>query len=577
MKVLFFAPHAGVWAHAFPEALVGEALRASGADIRYVSCDGAFSSFCVTMAAHGVAQESSVEDKERVCAQCRHNRDWIRRGFAFDGCDFDSVLDGADEARIEALLDAAPRRDLTRFEVDGVPIGRLAVYEYLIQKKKTQAAFSDEEWAGFRPRLGNALRSLFAAQRILDREKPDRVLIYNTLYSVNAAWRAAAEQRGIAVYFLHGGPNLERRLQTLMIGRDTTLGWYARALEAWARHRDVPCNRAELAQVTDHFRQLFRGTSVFAYSAAKSSSAEDLRSRFAVRREQKLCVASLSSYDEYVAARMAGELPDESTLLFPTQLDWVRALVEWFRARPDLFLLIRVHPREFPNKREGVKSEHAQLLEQELSSLPDNVRVNWPADRLSIYAIAEEADVFLNAWSSAGKEMALLGLPVVVYCPSLLLYPGDLNLVGDTRERYFAAIDEALREGWSFERIRRAYRWCVLEQVRAVVDIGDGFDISEAPAERFWERARNALFAVPGLRQARDLARRPKMLREQQRIADLILGGATSLLELPPASVDEAEETAALRDELRRLIDALYPPGVARGPLHVRLKACAER
>ena len=134
------------------------------------------------------------------------------------------------------------------------------------------------------------------------------------------------------------------------------------------------------------------------------------------------------------------------------------------------------------------------MLERELSNLPANVRVNWPSDQLSLYAIAEHADVFLNAWSSAGKEMALLGLPVVVYCPAMLLYPADLNYVGVTRDSYFDAIETALREGWSFQRVRRAYRWCVLEYVRAVADIGDGFDFSEAQPSTAWRRARNLLF-----------------------------------------------------------------------------------
>jgi len=557
-RVLFFAPHAGIWIHAFPEALVARAVKAAGGEVVYVTCGGAFSSFCVTMAAHGVSADSPTRDKEKVCRACRRNRDVLRVAFGFRSYDFESVLEPRDEDRIRELLASARRDDIASFVVDGIRVGQAALYEYLIQTKRAQGELDEDEWTRFLPRLANVLRSLLAAQRVIERERPTRVIAYNTLYSVNAMWRAVAEQRGIPVYVLHAGPNFAYRLRTMIIGRDSTTRAMYRLVDAWPQHRDVPANAEELDTVTDHFCEVLAGQNVFAYSAPKSHA--DWRPRFGIRPDQKLLVAAMSSYDEYVAARAIGEQPDESNLLFPTQIDWIRALVAWVRDQPDRFLLLRVHPREFPNKREGVKSQHAQMLERELVDLPPNVRVNWPADELSLYDIAEYADVFLNAWSSAGKEMAMLGRPVVVYCPSLLMYSADINYVGETRETYFAAIEDALRKGWSFEHIRGAYRWCAVEYVRAIADIGDGFDFSERRATTFAGRARNALLALPMVRQAHDVLRRPRMLAQQARMAEVILAGKSSLLDVPaqrtPAS--EADETAAIRRQVARLVRVLY-------------------
>jgi hypothetical protein len=49
--------------------------------------------------------------------------------------------------------------------------------------------------------------------------------------------------------------------------------------------------------------------------------------------------------------------------------------------------------------------------------------------------------------------------PVVVYEDQLLAYPTDLNLLEKTRTEYFAKIKEALSQGWSFEKMRMAFRW----------------------------------------------------------------------------------------------------------------------
>jgi len=41
-----------------------------------------------------------------------------------------------------------------------------------------------------------------------------------------------------------------------------------------------------------------------------------------------------------------------------------------------------------------------------------------------------------------------LGRPVVVYCPSLLMYAPEINMVGETLAAYFAAIEASLGEPW---------------------------------------------------------------------------------------------------------------------------------
>ena len=63
-----------------------------------------------------------------------------------------------------------------------------------------------------------------------------------------------------------------------------------------------------------------------------------------------------------------------------------------------------------------------------LTGLPGNVRVNWPTDGVSLFDLANVTDVFANGWSSAGKEMAWLGLPVVLYSDDVYAVPIRLEL-----------------------------------------------------------------------------------------------------------------------------------------------------
>ena len=96
--------------------------------------------------------------------------------------------------------------------------------------------------------------------------------------------------------------------------------------------------------------------------------------------------------------------------------------------------------------------------------------------------------MFLNSWSSTGKDMALLGIPTVIYSDEILLYPTELNYFGDTLESYFSAIERALRDGWSAEKVRRSYRWAAYEFSRSTIDIGDSFHEIEMPKRSLLEK-----------------------------------------------------------------------------------------
>ena len=319
---------------------------------------------------------------------------------------------------------------------------------------------------------------------------------------------------------------------------------------------------------------------MFVYSSQKGSDPFRVRERFAIPASARILVATLGSYDEEFAAESVGARVHERPLLFPMQSDWIRALCEFMAGRSDLFLIVRVHPREFPNRREQVQSQHGTLLMEALANLPANVKINWPDDRISLYDLAEEADVFLNSWSSVGKEMSLLGRPVVTYAPELLFYPPELNYSATTRAEYFAQIECALGDGWSAEHIRRTYRWLALEYGYGLVDIGDGYTMreNERPSTplRAWNRVRRKV--DPLYVEKRDCARRPAQLAAASSIARLIEGGQETILDtLGDEDVERvslAEEDQILRKEISRLMPHLYPTAAKPLPqtLHARLR-----
>lgn len=561
LKVIFFAPHAALWVHAFPEALVAETLAQSGHEVVYVTCGTAFRKYCIPISAAGVPFGASDERKAEVCQRCTRSKNLLKRHFGFAGYDFETRLEVSDNVAIDAIIASTTRLNYLDIKIEGVPVGRYALYELLLNHKKQQLLFSDAEWGEYLQTLENSLKAIFSAKRIFAQEKPDRIVSYNSLYSVNHVVSALAERYGIPSYFLHAGGHLVRRLETLLIGRKDGVQFYSHLLNYWPTVKNDSCAPNLLASVTDHVLELLRGKSGLVYSAPRANNAAELRGRWGIRREVKILVATMSSPDERFAAETIGVMAGSRARLFGTQIAWIKKLLEYVAARPNLFLILRVHPREFPNKREVVKSEHATMLQAELSHLPENAVVNWPEDRVSLYDLADVADVFLNAWSAAGKEMSLLGLPVVAYAGDLLAYPADLNYVASSEADYFEKIALALQEGWSIERLRMAYRWCALEYERATFDIAASFPQKAKTVplrDWFYKFLRRINYHFP---QHFDCLLKARVLKDRQAINDtFVLALDTPLVLLAASNVTTPNdaETQALRSEVGRLLEGLY-------------------
>src|SRR5665213_3843096 len=98
---MFFAPHAGIWYHAFPEALVAEALTRGGHEVLYVTCGRVLDEFCVTMAANGLTNASDETSKQEVCVRCSHNEKLLRGEFGFSGPRLSDLVDADSEKAVE--------------------------------------------------------------------------------------------------------------------------------------------------------------------------------------------------------------------------------------------------------------------------------------------------------------------------------------------------------------------------------------------------------------------------------------------------------------------------------------------
>jgi hypothetical protein len=483
--VLFFAPDAWVVPHFVSHLLVARTLKELGHRVLVVRCYRHLLPRCIAVEGAALPVSAPAADKARLCADCaRHSLEMVD-AYGLDIVDLEDIVDDGMRARLRGVMAALPE-DLKAFSLGGVPVGQFANADLSRMLKINDPARGDAATREHvRQYIETAVLSYLAGERLCERFNVRRFVYFND-YAMTLAARAVAEHKGIPTTHLShvGILNNDRRRVVMLTGYAPLEG--VRRLKTWPTWRDLalPAERVRLVSEDSFLR--FAGSGFTIYSPAWTSASETLFERLALDRSRRLLVAYTSSEDEIRAVRFY-----ESALgveifpggsVFADQFDWLEALSAHVEASDDLQLVIRVHPREAPNRRENRTSENLRELQRRFSGSYRHVRVVWPADPVSSYDLAEIADLALIALSSIGLELVRLGVPVLASLPHMAETPDGIFVAWDnTREGYFAALRRALAGPPEFAPIAAAFRWINARFIEYAVDLGDVIPANDYP------------------------------------------------------------------------------------------------
>ena len=90
--------------------------------------------------------------------------------------------------------------------------------------------------------------------------------------------------------------------------------------------------------------------------------------------------------------------------------EWISRTVQYFAGRPDVQLVIRVHPGEVLVHGQSM----AAVVKEVFPHLPEHIRLIGPKEQVNTYDLIEVADLGLVYTTTVGLEMAMSGVPVIV-------------------------------------------------------------------------------------------------------------------------------------------------------------------
>ena len=439
----------GSYAHAVTlESALAAALTFRGAEVHALLCDGAMTACaeCEASLYPDVARFVEHGPARDLCRDCQWPAERVYAQLGLTLHRYSDWLTAADRAQARQMAAAVPGDQIESFTLDGLEIGEHAHAGALRFFASGSLEEEPHAEAVLRRYLESALLTAFATRRLLRTVGFSSAVFTHGIYVPWGIVGAVARQERVPVSTW----NVAYRKRRFIFSHDDT---YHHTLlteprEHWEGIELSTAQDRELTQYLSSRREGLFDWIVF-HRPTKQDAAEI--GRRAGLDPAKPIVGLLTN----VAWDAQLHYPANA---FPNMLEWLVQTCEYFARRPDLQLLIRVHPAEisgFPPSRQPILAE----LKKRLPRLAPNIVVVPPESGMSTYTLMSLCNAAIIYGTKMGVELTSIGIPVIVAGEAWIRGKG-LTHDASTPEEYFRILQRLPFAGrLSAEQLTRARRY----------------------------------------------------------------------------------------------------------------------
>lgn len=433
---------------AIVESTLAVALTLRGAQVHILLCDELLPACIQAMLQFLPSQAEFAEHgpQQRLCAQCFPPGYEMYRSLGLPIHRYSDFVSLHDRRSASSLAARIPLSEIDSYKLDGLAVGEHAMAGAL--RFFASGNLKDE------PDAEPILRRYFEASLIttqvtnclLDSRRFTAACFHHGIYVPQGLIGAVARAKDVRVI----NWNPAYRKQCFIFSHHDT---YHHTLlqEPTANWEHLSWDTQMEEEVMDYLKSRWRGTRDWIWFHEKpeedlSTIAAELGVDFS-----RPCVGMLTNvmWDAQLHYRANA---------FPNMLDWVVETIRYFETRPELQLLLRVHPAEIRGtlpSRQPIVDE----IRKAFPVVPKNVFVIPPESQVSTYAAMAACNAVIIYGTKTGVELTSMGVPTIVAGEAWIRNKG-ITLDARSRDEYFKLLDQLpLREGLSPELTQRARRY----------------------------------------------------------------------------------------------------------------------
>jgi len=400
--VLIATAVGGLSALSLVESVLAVALTLRGARVKVLLCDAALPA-CLRAELDNVRPEQLAASRiaEHLCAGCRGTGRELLERLGLEVEYMSTHITAEQRSRARSLAATVALDEIPAFRLDGLSVGEHAHAGAL--RYFARGDFAGEPYGAevARRYFESALLSAFAFQSALKATQPGVCVFNHGIYAPHGVFGEVCRKQGVRV--VNWNVAYRKRCFVFSHGDSYHHTLLEEPVSAW---ENMPWSRAHEEAIDAYLRSRWHGTRDWIWFHEKPQE-----------RPEAIAAELPVDFSKPVIGMLTNVVWDAQlhfrSNAFRGMLEWVHETIGYFRVRPELQLVIRVHPAE----RRGTLPSRQPLVDEirkRWPVLPRNVHVIPPESQISTYAVLERCNAALIYGTKMGVELTSVGIPVIV-------------------------------------------------------------------------------------------------------------------------------------------------------------------
>jgi hypothetical protein len=383
------------------DLVLGQALKSRGHKVVYVLCGGNFSACMYAELNKFYNIEEFLEfGSKPLCNECSMN-----------GNRFLSLTN-------DSIIELFPKFTVNQLSEKQIEIAESGAKRFLAVGRIQD----EKEYLAVLKRYSNATKEYVGSiDKVLSEEKFDAVIAHHGIYVPQGIFQSSSKDLNTPFVSWAQG----YRKGTYIFSRKDT--YHKELLEPFPIARALTSSEQKI--ISDYLESRDLGKSDWIHFGITSKSkSKNLNIDFSKSTAVLLTNVSWDAQLHY------------DSRIFKDMHEWILETIEWFTKRPNLNLVIRIHPAEVTGRiqsRDPVKA----FISKSFPTLPPNIKIIAPLDKVSTYSILDKANLAIIFGTKTGLEVASSGIPLLIAGEAWSRGKG-IGIEPTNKEEYYEALQK---------------------------------------------------------------------------------------------------------------------------------------
>lgn len=430
------------------DGVLAAGLTKAGAQVGRVFCDGSMPACLMATYSEAIPPDMIAEFGlvNRLCKACFNRGTNNHRPMGLPEFRYSDYLKKEDFSDAQSLAASVDLSTLSNWTLDGIAVGEHAQAGALRYYATGDLAGQPRADEVQRRYLEGAILTKRVYERIIAEWKPDVVVLHHGIYSPQGIAADVCRKAGVRVVTWV----VAYRKNCFIFSHDDTYHhtMMSEPVETW---QELELSERARDEVRAYLESRASGGKDWIYFHEEPDS--DFKS-FAEKKGIDLSKPVVSMLTNVMWDAQL-HYPANA---FPGMKDWIIDSIRYFIDRPDLEVVIRVHPAEV----RGAIPSRQRVMDEVKKAFPDlprHIHIIAPDEDASTYALAHASNAVIIYGTKMGTELTPLGKPVIVAGEAWIRNKG---VTQDARDKphYFELLDQlpAAPGQWAPDR-ERALRY----------------------------------------------------------------------------------------------------------------------